>query len=145
MTDNARLTASGGAVFASDEINNVHYQRVKLVLGDDGVNDGDASESNPIPVAEQTIDISAVPGVAIGAASAQSAAVGATTKRVVLIADQDCWVSVGADPTAAKQTAGSFPLADKSPSYPIKVVPGVTKIAVIQDSAAGYLSIIESL
>jgi hypothetical protein len=96
-------------------------------------------------IAEQTIDIAAVPGVSIGAASVASNAVGATTRRVVLISDTDCWVSIGANPTAAKQTAGSFTLAAKSPSYPIKVVPGVTKIAVIQDSAAGYLSIIESL
>jgi hypothetical protein len=105
----------------------------------------DPSSGMAVPQNEQTIDIAAVPGVAIGSASAASSAVGATTKRVVLIPDTDCWVSIGANPTAAKQSAGSFPLAAKSPSYPIKVVPGVTKIAVIQDSAAGYLSIIESL
>jgi hypothetical protein len=103
------------------------------------------SDSDPLPVGEQTIDISVPPqSVAIGAASAQSSAVGASTKRVVLVATVDCWVSLGADPTAAAATAGSFFLAAGAQTYPLKVTPSTTKIAAIRNSESGYLSIIES-
>lgn len=34
---------------ATDEIGGVDYQRMKLVLGADGVNDGDVSSTNPLP------------------------------------------------------------------------------------------------
>lgn len=53
MSDNTTLNpGSGGAVVASDDIAGVQYQRVKLTLGADGVNDGDASKSNPMPVSQ---------------------------------------------------------------------------------------------
>jgi hypothetical protein len=104
------------------------------------------ADTGALLIDEQTLDLSTNPPVvAIGAASAQSSAVDATTKRIVLSASSACWVAIGADPTAAANTAGSFYLAAGAQSYPIKVTSGVTKIAVIQDSATGYLSIIESL
>lgn len=93
----------------------------------------------------QTLVIQTTKVVESGATSAQSAAVGATTERVILAPTKDCWVAIGANPTAAKQTAGSFFLAGGSQSYPITVTKGVTKVAVIQDTEAGYLSIIESI
>jgi hypothetical protein len=144
MADNGRLTAQGGHEYASDEIDGIHILRFKLVLGPDGENHGDAGESNPVPVGEQTLDIVAAPGFAVGATSAQSSAVGASTKRVVLVATVDCWVSLGANPTAAAATAGSFFLAAGAQTYPLKVTPGTTKIAAIRNSESGYLSIIES-
>jgi hypothetical protein len=94
-------------------------------------------------IEEQTIDITTIQNVAIGATSAASLVVGATTNRVTLSASSDCWVAIGADPTAAAHD-GAFFLASGAQSYPIKVTPSTTKIAVIQDSAAGYLSVIES-
>jgi hypothetical protein len=52
MADNTTLNAgAGGDVIASDDISGVKYQRVKLTLGVDGVNDGDVSTSNLLPVA----------------------------------------------------------------------------------------------
>jgi|10_taG_2_1085330.scaffolds.fasta_scaffold61205_2 hypothetical protein len=36
-------------VYAADDISSVHYQRVKLTVGADGVNDGDVSSTNPMP------------------------------------------------------------------------------------------------
>jgi hypothetical protein len=81
--------------------------------------------------------------LAIGASSAQSAAVQATTNRVVLSATSACWVALGANPTASA-AAGSIYVPANFP-MPIVVTPGVTKIAVIQASAAGSLSIIESV
>ncbi len=51
MADNTTLNAmSGGDVIATDEISSVKYQRVKLILGANGVNDGDVASGNPLPV-----------------------------------------------------------------------------------------------
>lgn len=92
----------------------------------------------------QTVSISTPPQVvATSGTSAQSAAVNATTTRVFLTCTQDCWVSIGSNPTASA-AAGSFFIAAGSPFYPISVTGGSSKIAVIQDSAAGKLSIVES-
>lgn len=51
MADNTQLNSgSGGDVIASDDIGpGVKYQRVKLTLGADGVNDGDVASGNPMP------------------------------------------------------------------------------------------------
>jgi len=51
MADNVITNPGiGGAVIATDDIAGVQYQRVKIVLGDNGINDGDISSTNPIPV-----------------------------------------------------------------------------------------------
>ena len=53
MADNTTLNpGAGGDISAADDIDGVKYQRVKLTLGSDGVNDGDLSATNPMPVAE---------------------------------------------------------------------------------------------
>ncbi|MEF3074122.1 hypothetical protein V2P20_03700 [Methylobacter sp. Wu1] len=55
MTDNVTLNVgSGGDTIAADDIAGVKFQRVKLVLGNEGVNDGDASSTNRVPVALDT-------------------------------------------------------------------------------------------
>lgn len=41
---------AGGDTYASDDIGGVKFQRVKLVEGADGTNDGDISSANPLPV-----------------------------------------------------------------------------------------------
>ena len=48
MADNIPTTAN--ASIATDDIGNVHFQRMKLVIGADGVNDGDVASGNPLPV-----------------------------------------------------------------------------------------------
>ena len=51
MSDNTRLNpGSGGDQIASDDIGGIKYQRVKLVVGNDGVNDGDVSSTNKLPI-----------------------------------------------------------------------------------------------
>jgi hypothetical protein len=50
MTDNVGYTPGVGATVAADEIGGVLHQRIKLVLGADGVSDGDVSATNPIPI-----------------------------------------------------------------------------------------------
>jgi hypothetical protein len=52
MADNTQLNpGAGGDIAAADDIAGVKFQRVKLTLGADGVNDGDLSDANPMPVA----------------------------------------------------------------------------------------------
>lgn len=51
MADNVTLNpGTGGDVIATDDIAGVKYQRVKVVTGADGANDGDVSSANPLPV-----------------------------------------------------------------------------------------------
>jgi hypothetical protein len=49
MADDVVLPGTGDTI-AADEINGKKIQRIKLILGSDGVNDGDVSKENPMPV-----------------------------------------------------------------------------------------------
>ena len=51
MADNIGYTPGSGATVSADEILGILFQRIKLTLGADGVNDGDVSSSNPMPIA----------------------------------------------------------------------------------------------
>lgn len=58
MADNVQIIASGGSPtpgidVAADDIGGIHYQRFKLTLGADGVNDGDVGSSNPLPIGQK--------------------------------------------------------------------------------------------
>jgi hypothetical protein len=48
--DNVGYTPGEGASVAADDIGGNLFQRIKLTLGADGVNDGDVSAANPVPV-----------------------------------------------------------------------------------------------
>lgn len=52
MADNTRLPIpnTSGDEIAADDIGGVKFQRIKMIVGDDGVNDGDVSSSNPLPI-----------------------------------------------------------------------------------------------
>lgn len=52
MADNTQLPipTTSGDVIASDDIGGVKFQRVKMIHGADGVNDGDVSSVNPMPI-----------------------------------------------------------------------------------------------
>lgn len=55
MPDNLTVrTDDGTHTVGTDEISGVHFTRMKLIAGDDGVNDGDISRSNPMPVIESS-------------------------------------------------------------------------------------------
>jgi len=75
--------------------------------------------------------------VAIGASSAQSAAI--TARAVLLSPDQNCWVAVGANPTAVVGAGSLFVPQGALLTLPIQ--PG-QRIAVIQTATGGNLSII---
>jgi hypothetical protein len=50
MADNIGYTPGSGAVIAADDVGGALLQRIKVVVGDDGVNDGDVSLANPMPI-----------------------------------------------------------------------------------------------
>jgi hypothetical protein len=77
--------------------------------------------------------------VAIGAASAASAAFGAQTYQVRVVATSACRVRIG-DGTPTALAADSYLPADR-PEY-FTCTPG-QRIAVIQESAGGKLSVTE--
>jgi len=94
-------------------------------------------------VSTQTISLNGNPQVlAIGSASAASSAFNAGTSRIILNSTVDCWVSIGATPTATAGT-GSFFLSAGIPSYPISIVGGTDKVAALRVLGDGSLSIIE--
>jgi hypothetical protein len=65
VADNVAITAGAGTSIGSDDISSVQYQRIKLIHGADGTNDGDVSNVNPLPVSarqSQTWYTGDVPG-----------------------------------------------------------------------------------
>lgn len=50
MADDIGYTPGSGATIAADDIGGVLHQRIKMVVGADGVSDGDVSLANPMPV-----------------------------------------------------------------------------------------------
>jgi len=77
MADNIPVTPGSGSIVAADDIGGILHQRVKLVLGADGVNDGDVSSTNPIPVSGSvSVSASALP---TGAATAANQTTGNST------------------------------------------------------------------
>lgn len=75
--------------------------------------------------------------VAIGASSTAMAAA-CTSEIVYVCATVNCWISVAAAPTA---TNSDMYLPANTPLH-LKVVKDTDKIAVIQDSVAGSLSVV---
>jgi hypothetical protein len=61
--------------------------------------------------------------------------------HIRLVSTSDCWVSFGANPTAAIAGVASILLPSGVPEY-FWVYPG-EKVAVIQNSAAGSLNVAE--
>jgi len=89
-----------------------------------------------IPLTQHVYNIDVVQTVAVGAASAQSTAL--TSDQVLLVSTVDCYVAVGASPTA---TATSFYLPAKTP---IAITAGAGNlVAALQVSGAGTLFITE--
>lgn len=57
MADDVTLPGTGDVV-AADDIGSKKYQRIKLIHGADGVNAGDVSSANPLPVGGNIVRIS---------------------------------------------------------------------------------------
>ena len=78
--DNVGYTPGTGATIAADDISSVLFQRIKIVHGADGVNDGDVSASNPMP--------SSVPGAV--SATILSLTTAATGTNYTAFSSQTC-------------------------------------------------------
>lgn len=50
MADNVAISPGVGDTVGADDISGVKYQRIKIITGADGTNDGDVTTSNPFPV-----------------------------------------------------------------------------------------------
>jgi len=55
MADNTQQSADEN--IATDDIGGVKYQRVKVTLGADGVNDADVSSANPMPISAASLPL----------------------------------------------------------------------------------------
>lgn len=66
MADNVTANPGvGGATFGSDDIAGIQYPRSKIIIGANGVNDGDVSAANPLPItAPSALSVTATPGEA---------------------------------------------------------------------------------
>lgn len=97
MADNVAVTAGSGTTIATDDISGVQHQRVKVVIGADGVNDGDVSASNPLPV-----DLTKMSGSVLGIGQGSMAA-----SIPVVIASNQSAVSVSNTGVFATQIDGN--------------------------------------
>lgn len=57
MADNINVTPGTGSTVAADDIGGVLHQRIKMVIGVDGVSNGDVSASNPMPVSAASLPL----------------------------------------------------------------------------------------
>lgn len=75
MADNTTITPGSGATIAADDISSVLYQRNKIALGADGVNDGDVSDSNPMPIkqGDDNLTVTALASLAYSSLSSSHA------------------------------------------------------------------------
>jgi hypothetical protein len=94
MADNTELNpGTGGDTVATDDIAGVKYQRVKMTIGADGVNDGDINSANPMPVsgafwqATQPVSAAALPLPAGAATEATLAALATALGNHDAVAD----------------------------------------------------------
>ncbi len=80
MADNTILPlgTEDGDTYASDDIGGIKFQRVKLVHGANGTNDGDVASANPLPITQAATSrtcassvVSASGSVTAGAQSVQ--------------------------------------------------------------------------
>lgn len=60
MADNIDVTPGTGKTIAADLIDSALHQRVKITIGADGVNDGDISSANPLPVRLDAVSLTAL-------------------------------------------------------------------------------------
>ena len=97
MTDNVTLNpGTNGAVIGADNIDNVMYQRMKLISGNDGLNEGDISSSNPLPVKFSTVTPVNRSGYILTSNVAQILAPSNPTRkklRIINESDDTLWIS----------------------------------------------------
>jgi hypothetical protein len=144
MAENIPITPGTGDVVAADDIAGVKHQRIKLVLGADGVSDGDVSSSNPMPVSNvlESSATGALTSVSNSTSSVSVLAANANRKGFIIHNDSNTNVFVAFSATSST-SAFTLRLTNQS-SYFSNTLPiyrGV--ISAIATAAAGSLRITE--
>jgi predicted phosphodiesterase len=90
MADNTELNSmSGGDTVATDDISGIKYQRIKLIHGVNGTNDGDVASTNPLPSYNAFATIGDNRKVVTTAGTAVALASSTAIKRVYIQAETD--------------------------------------------------------
>lgn len=90
MADNVTLnTMTGGDTVGADDISGVKIQRMKLIHGVDGTNDGDVAKTNPLPSYNAFGTIGDGRKVVTTAGTAVALATTTAIKRVYIQAETD--------------------------------------------------------
>ena len=91
----ALATPPAGTAVAVENIGGKDYQMMKLIIGDDGANDGDVSAANPMPVTVSgsvansvSTDMEGGGKVAVGTTAVEATFTG-TTKSIIISAPLD--------------------------------------------------------
>ena len=93
MADNVTANpGTGGATFATDDIGGVQFPRHKLIIGADGVNDGDVSAANPLPITATSLTT-----IASAIKAEDSVFVTGDAGIQMLAVRQDAMAALGAD------------------------------------------------
>lgn len=122
MADNVDITQGTGTTIAADEISGVKFQRIKLTIGADGVNDGDISAANPMPVSVASV---ALP---TGASTAAKQDTGNTS--LASIDGKIVAVNTGAVTVAASALPTGASTAAKQPALGVAGTPSADVISV---------------
>lgn len=110
MADNVEAgSGSGGPTFATDDIGGipaVQVPRIKLMLGADGVNDGDVSSTNPLPISDAggTLTVDGTVAVTNAGLTELAAAINASNQMDVNIAASGATVPVSLTSTTITGT-----------------------------------------
>lgn len=148
MTDNIDVTPGTGATIAADLISGALHQRIKVTLGADGVNDGDVSSSNPMPITGALTDTqlraSAVPisaaalplpsGAATSAnQSTEIASLASIDGKIVAVNTGAVTVSSSALPSGASTAAKQPALGTAgTPSADVITVQGISSMTALK-------------
>lgn len=94
MADNLQVTQGTGTTVAADEIAGVLHQRIKMVIGADGVNDGDVSLTNPMPTKSQVSGTGTITSIANSTSSGVALAANANRKGLIIHNDSTTTVFI---------------------------------------------------
>lgn len=106
MADDVTLNSmAGGSTVATDEIGGKHHQRIKLIHGNDGVNDGDVSSENPLPTTPAG-DTATLATSDDTTSNVTLLSANAARKKFIIFndSDQDLYVKYGATASASDHT-----------------------------------------
>lgn len=120
MADNIAVTEGSGKTVATDDISGIQYQRVKVVLGADGVNDGDVSSSNALPVSAASLPLPT--GASTAAKQPALGTAGTPSSDVITIQGVSSMTAVKVDNSAVTQpVAGTTASGSSLSSNPVTV------------------------